>query len=46
MRFRTVVWRLAEVVEVILPEQRTRVSSGDFTVSICNSESGIGFAAM
>src|SRR5580700_11135757 len=46
MRFRTPVWSTAELVDVILPMQRTKVSSGDLVVSSCNSGIGIGFAAI
>src|SRR5208283_2145236 len=44
IRLRTVVCSRAEVPEVILPVQRTVISSGLFTVSRCNS--GAGFAAI
>jgi hypothetical protein len=46
MRFRTAVWSIAELVDVILPMQRTRVSSGVLVVSSCNSGIGIGVAAI
>src|SRR5271168_3644114 len=43
---RTVLCSRAEVLDVILPVQRTMVSPGVFTASRVNSEIGIGFAVM
>ena len=45
MRRRIVVFNVSAVIDVILPVQRTRISSGILTVSILNSGNGMGVVA-